>query len=266
MKDNEKFSERHQQIMAILRDRKAASVSALALMLGISEVTVRKDLSYLEEQGLLHRVHGSAILVNPYINDRSMAEKEMICAEEKMAIGKYATTLIGMRDTIMINSGSTTQYFANEIEVKDSLTAIAASFNVATTLVQKGNVEVIQLGGVVREASMSVLGPFADQMLQMCTASKLFLGVDGIDSDFGITTTNHMEAHLQRMMINGCQKVVVLADHTKFNRRGYIRICELDKVDIIVTDWQAPLNTVQEIRDKGVDVIVVDRNGKALES
>jgi DeoR family transcriptional regulator of aga operon len=258
---SQNLTERHQQIMDIMRHQNAISVTALAALLKVSEVTIRKDLSYLEGQKLLYRVHGSAILVNRYINDRSMAEKEQLCADEKLAIGQFAATLVGPRDTIMITSGTTTQYFANEISVKDSLTAITSTFNVATTLVGKGNVEVIQLGGVVRETSLSVLGPFAEQMVNMFSASKIFLGVDGIDLDFGITTTNHMEAHLHRMMMGCAQKVIVLADFTKFNRRGYIKICDIDNIDHIITDKQAPPDVIEKIRDRGVEVTVVDMDG-----
>jgi DeoR family transcriptional regulator of aga operon len=268
MKEPEKggmhLNDRHQQIMNIMRRQNAVSVAALASMMKVSEVTIRKDLSILEEQKLLYRVHGSAILVNRYINDRSMAEKELLCADEKRAIGKFAATLVTPRDTIMITSGTTTQYFANEISVKDSLTAITSTFNVATALVSKGNVEVIQLGGIVREASMAVLGPFAEQMVQMFAASKIFFGVDGVDLEFGLTTTNHMEAHLQSTMINNAQKVITLADHTKFNRRGYIKICDLENVDHIITDWLAPVDVVERIRDKGIEVTMVDSNGKPI--
>lgn len=267
MKEQEKtinLNERHNRIMEIMRQQNAISVSSLASMLKVSEVTIRKDLSLLEEQHFLYRIHGSAILVNRYINDRSMDEKKSLYADEKRAIGMYAASLVVPRDTIMITSGTTTQAFANEISVNEHLTAITSTFSVASTLASKGNIEVLQLGGIVRESSMSVLGPFAEQMLSTLSCSKLFIGVDGIDIEFGLTTTNHMEAHLHRMMADSAQKVIVLADHTKFNRRGYSQVCGLDRVDQIITDAGTSTNMVGRLRDAGIDVLVVDNDGNLI--
>jgi DeoR family transcriptional regulator of aga operon len=156
------------------------------------------------------------------------------------------------------------QAFTDQITVNDSLTVITSTFHVASKLVNKGNVEVIQLGGILRGVSLSVVGPFAEQMVGMFSASKIFFGVDGIDDDFGFSISNHMEAHLQHTMISNAQKVYCLADHSKFNRRGYIKICDLENVDHIITDWQAPIEIVEKIRDKGIDVTMVDINGEPI--
>lgn len=247
--------------MEFMHQQNAIPVSQLATMLKVSEVTIRKDLSFLEEQNLLYRVHGSAILINRYTNNKTIAEKKRLCINEKRAIGKYAATLIKPRDTIMIASGTTLQSFADQIVVKESLTVISSSFEVSSSMVGKENVDVIQLGGLVRESSMAVMGPFAEQMLSGLSCSKLFLGVDGIDIEFGITTTNHMEAHLHRMMVDTAQKTIVLADHTKFNRRGYSLICSLDQVDEIVTDSEAPHDIIEKLLDSGIDVTIVDADG-----
>ncbi len=263
MNDQEKnhLNERQNKIMEFMHQQNAIPVSQLATMLKVSEVTIRKDLSFLEQQNLLYRVHGSAILINRYTNNKTIVEKKRLCINEKRAIGKYAATLIMPRDTIIIASGTTMQSFADQIIVKESLTVISSSFEVSSSLVAKENVDVIQLGGLVRESSMAVMGPFAEQMLSGLSCSKLFLGVDGIDLDFGITTTNHMEAHLHRIMVDTAQKTIVLADHTKFNRRGYSQICSMDQVDEIVTDSEAPHDIVEKILDAGIDVTIVDNEG-----
>lgn len=118
MKDTDKvihLNERQNRIMEIMRQQNAVSVATLSSLMKVSEVTIRKDLTMLEEQHMLYRVHGSAILVNRYINDRSVAEKEKLYADEKHAIGVYAARLIGPDDTIMIASGTTTLAMAREI-------------------------------------------------------------------------------------------------------------------------------------------------------
>ena len=155
-------NERHRKIMALLHQQTSLSVSQLAHMLGVSEVTIRKDLTLLEQQQMLYRVHGSAILANPYIQERHVNDKEKLCSDQKRAIGAYAARLVEPRDTILIASGTTTLAMAREIREVEELTAITTSLSVATTLAENDECTVIQLGGVLRNSSFSVVGPFAE--------------------------------------------------------------------------------------------------------
>ena len=204
--------ERHARILALLQQNGSISVTQLAEQFRVSEVTIRKDLSYLEQQKKLYRTHGSAILLSPYISDRHVSEKEKRNVEEKQAIGKAAAALIEQNDSIIIASGTTMTFLAREIRPAGRLTVITASVPVTQILSQNEQTDVIQLGGITRSSSVSVVGPFAEQMLRSFNCSKLFIGVDGIDPDFGLTTTNMLEASLNRAMIDAAQKVVVLAD------------------------------------------------------
>lgn len=145
MNDQEKnhLNERQNKIMEFMHQQNAIPVSQLATMLKVSEVTIRKDLSFLEQQNLLYRVHGSAILINRYTNNKTIVEKKRLCINEKRAIGKYAATLIMPRDTIIIASGTTMQSFADQIIVKESLTVISSSFEVSSSLVASRSLKVI---------------------------------------------------------------------------------------------------------------------------
>ena len=118
--------------------------------------------------------------------------------------------------------------------------------------------DVIQLGGITRSSSVSVVGPFAEQMLRSFNCSKLFIGVDGIDPEFGLTTTNMLEASLNRAMIDAAQKVVVLADSSKFGRRGFSKICDLESVDRIITDNRVQPLYLDRLRERGIEVTVVE--------
>lgn len=254
---NMTLPERHSSIMEILRQQSSVSVAVLAEQLKVSEVTIRKDLTLLEGRNMLYRAHGSAILINPYINDRHVNEKEKLFAEEKRAIGLYAASLITRDDSILIASGTTMLSLAREIQAKGHLTAITAAVNVASVLSKDKDIDVIQLGGIVRNSSVSVVGPYAEQMLQNFSCSKLFIGVDGIDIEFGLTTTNMMEANLNRVMMNSAQKVIALADSSKFGRRGFSRICAIEEIDHIITDDKIPQHTLDALRDLGIEVSVV---------
>ena len=249
--------ERHNRILALLQQNGSISVVQLAELFKVSEVTIRKDLSFLEQQKKLYRTHGSAILISPYISDRHVNEKEKKVAE-KRAIGAKAASLVAQDDSIIIASGTTMAFLAREIKPVGHLTVITAAVPVTSILSQDTNVDVIQLGGITRSSSVSVVGPFAEQMLGNFNCSKLFVGVDGIDLEFGLTTTNMLEAALNRVMMNAAQKVIVLADSSKFGRRGFSKICDLEAVDRIITDNGIQPLYLDRLRERGIEVIVVD--------
>lgn len=251
-------NERHRRIMALLHQQTSLSVSQLAHMLGVSEVTIRKDLTLLEQQQMLYRVHGSAILANPYIQERHVNDKEKLCSDQKRAIGAYAARLVEPRDTILIASGTTTLAMAREIREVEELTAITTSLSVATTLAENDECTVIQLGGVLRNSSFSVVGPFAEQMLRQFSCSKLFFGVDGFDLNYGVTTTNLMGGHLALMMIETVQKVIALVDSSKFGRRGFCKMCDVDRIDMVITDDGVSPIVVEQLQEAGIDVRIVE--------
>jgi len=255
-----KNTDRHKIILRQLEDGGFVNVQELSKQLNVSEVTIRKDLKLLEDKKLLFRTHGGATKSNPYTNDRPVAEKEKLNATEKQQIGLAAATLIGHNDSIIIASGTTMLALARSINAGKHLTVITSALNVAIELSQHANVEVIQLGGQLRSSSSSVTGSYSEVMLQDMACSMLFLGVDGIDPEIGLTTTNLMEARLNQKMIEAAQTVVVLADSTKFGKRGLGKICPLDQVQHIITDSGISLIMLKILQEKGIAVTVVKKN------
>ena len=228
--------ERHQLILDTLMKHESIQVSDLSSLLGVSTVTIRKDLTELEKGSKLYRSHGKAILINPYINNRSINEKERLFREEKKEIGKYAASLITKDDSIIIASGTTVLALARCIRPIHKLTVISASLQVSEILGVNEAVDIVQLGGTLRHSSLSAVGKYAESPLSEFSCSKLFLGVDGIDIDFGITTTDIREADLNKVMMHSAQKTIVLADSSKFRRRGFSKIANMDEIDLIITD------------------------------
>ncbi|MDR1983658.1 MAG: DeoR/GlpR family DNA-binding transcription regulator [Prevotellaceae bacterium] len=251
------LTERHSQILDILHKQGSVSVLDLANQLDVSSVTIRKDLSFLEQKELLYRTHGSAILINPYINDRHVNVKEKLYMEEKRLIGIRAAELITTNDSIIIASGTTIHAFARQIQTKEHLTVISAALNVTNILARNKNIDIIQLGGFVRNTSLSTVGNYAEKMLEDFSCSKLYIGVDGIDLDYGLTTTNAMEATLNRVMMKVSQKTIVLADSSKFGRRGFSKICDLNSVDHIITDKNISQKTLDGLHEHGIEVSIV---------
>ena len=252
------LSSRHASILDILQLQGSVSVTDLAERLEVSEVTIRKDLTTLERQNKLYRTHGRAIPISPYIGDRHINEKEKQFVLEKRAIGKMAASMVKEHDSILIASGTTILYMAKELADTGNLTIISASVSASSLLSQNKNVDVVQLGGLVRESSVSVVGSFAEDMLRYFNCNLLFMGADGVDLEFGVTTTNMMEANLNRMMMDAAQQTVLLVDSSKFGKKGFSKICDCDKVDRIITDSKIPQIYLESLQDLGIEVTVVN--------
>ena len=250
--------QRHEMIMEELIKHGTVLVADLVSMLNVSAVTVRKDLTELEKSDKLYRSHGKAVLVNPYINNRSVNEKEKLATDEKHAIGREAARLITRNDSICIASGTTVHALARNIIPIHKLTVVSASLPVSNILSAHENIDIYQLGGVLRHSSLSVVGEYASMILERCSFSKLYMGVDGIDFDFGITTTEMREAALNQKMMAAAQKTIVLADSSKFGRRGFARIADMDAVDIIITDSGVSPKVVKRIEDLGIELIIAE--------
>jgi len=249
--------DRHKQILKKLKADGFVTVNDLSEEFNVSLVTIRKDLKLLEEKKLLFRSHGKAIPVNPYITENPVQIKEKINATEKNKIAMAAVQTLEPHDSIIIASGTSVIEFARQIKPLEGLTVLSASLSTALILAKNKDIEVMQLGGVVRPSSASVIGPIGEKMLAEFTFTKLFLGVDGIDLEYGLTTTNLMEASLNKAMIKAAQKIIVLADASKFNKKGFGRICELNEVDQIITDSNIDAKTKSRLIELGVELTIV---------
>lgn len=250
--------ERQALILELLMQHDSILVTDLATHLNVSSVTIRKDLTDLEREKKLYRNHGKAILIDPYIDNRNVSEKEKLYVEEKRLIGMKAANLIAPKDSILIASGTTMHALARSIAPADELTVITASMEVSNILASEKNICIIQLGGILRHSSLSVVGKYAENILADFSCSKLFIGVDGIDLDFGITTTNMMEASLNRVMMQTAQKTIVLADSSKFGRRGFSKIADMEDTDHIITDSKIPPSTALRIEEMGIELTIAD--------
>lgn len=251
------IAERHKYILETLHQAGYVSVAELSKELNVTMVTVRKDLKILEDKGHLFRTHGSATPAAPYVNDRPVQEKKLVHVEQKISIAKKAAEFLQDNDAIIIGSGTTVLAFSQAIPKNLPLTVLTGAMNVTMALMDNLAIELVQLGGVVRKSSSSVVGHYAEEMIRGFACSKLFLSVDGIDLEFGLTTTNMMEAHLNMQMIRSVQKTIILADSSKFGKKGFGKIAALEDVDVIITDRGLSEHYIQKLEEKGIEVILV---------
>jgi DeoR family transcriptional regulator of aga operon len=253
------ITDRHQFILKKLTEKGKVSIPQLINEMEVSGVTIRKDLKLLEEKKLLFRTRGGGSINNPYAVERPIDEKEFIKSDEKKKIAKTALSLIGQNDSIIIASGTTVFELARQLHPEKRIIVITPALKVALELCNRPNVEVLQLGGLVHQSSSSTAGSFAEKILDELSCGVLFLGVDGIDLEYGLTITNITEASLNQRMIKLAHTVVVMADSSKFDRRGLGKICDLNQIDYIITDDEVSRDTVNKIETSGVKVIIADK-------
>ena len=254
------IAERHKYILDKLNEYGFIRITDVADELGVTKVTIRNDVKILESKGLLYKVHGSARLANPHIADRDLETKSLLNRDAKQRIADRAVKLIGESDSIMISAGSTTYALAEAIHnnpPQGVLNVVTPFLKVSELLCELENVRVEQLGGRIHHKSCATLGENASLTLGNMVCSKFFVGVDGFDPDFGITTSTIEEALLSRKMMAAASKAIVIADSSKFGHHGFGRITAIDGVDVVITDTDISPEMVKIIEEAGIELITV---------
>jgi DeoR family transcriptional regulator of aga operon len=251
------IDERRQHILGLIQRDGRVLISELSNALGISRITIRKDLDYLESKGLLRRSHGGALPAHgSAMLDPSLHEKELRRSEEKLRIATAASSLVTEDMCIILDSGTTTTAIARELRRFRRLTVVTNAVNIATELAGTG-FEIILTGGILRENSSSLVGPLAQDALHEIHADILFLGVDGFDVKNGVMTPNLLESRVNRAMVEAAARVVAVCDSTKFARRSLARIAPISAIHSVITDDQIASEDFEALTAAGIEVIRV---------
>lgn len=249
------IDERRQHVLDLVHRNGRVLVSELSETLGISRITIRKDLDYLESRGLLHRTHGGALSVEGNaLLDPSLGEKEQKQFKEKLCIAAAAAGLVEEGLCIILDSGTTTTAIARELRRFSHLTVITNALNIASELAGT-NFEVILTGGTLRKNSFSLVGPLAEDMLKEMHADILFLGVDGFDTKIGVTTPNVLESRVNRAMVGAAKRVIAVCDSTKFNRRSLALIVPPSAIHTVITDKGLGDEDAESLATVGIEVV-----------
>ncbi len=245
---------RRAMILNLLESNNEVFVTELSKTMHISEVTIRKDLTILQNRNLLVRTRGGAIRrpVENQNEDTAIGQKRMFNFREKERIGAFAATLIQDGDNIMLDSGTTTLEIARHLDRFTNLTIITNAMNIATELMRYKRFTVIILGGHVRINSHSTVGPLALNTLSHFSNYKLFLGVDSFSLDAGISTPSLEEAMLNQAMIAQARETIAVFDSSKFNKRSFCHIANAEQVQAIVTDNNLPQGMASRLKEKNV--------------
>lgn len=250
--------QRREQILDLLVKQGIVRVTDLVPELGVSAVTIRNDLSALEEQGLVTRSYGAATLTRTPPPEQSMRQKDALNTPLKEHIGAAAARLVEAGDNLIIDSGTTTLHLARHLPDRRPVTVMTNGLNIAWELADKPGVELMLTGGLLRKQSLSIQGAQAEACLHAYNFDKLFLGVDGLDLQFGITTHHEAEASLNHRMVERAKKVIVLTDASKFGRVSLHRIVTLDRVHTVITDAGISPEYREGLQRLGIEVIIAE--------
>ena len=223
----------------------------------VSEVTIRNDLLHFEKKGLLHRTRGGALRDQRVTIDHNLKDKSKKHLIEKQKIAKKAREFIKDGDSIILDSGTTTQEIAKRFADVSDLTVITNGINVAAEIARNTNLRLIMPGGMLRQNSLSLVGKLAENSLRQFNCDKLFLGVDGIDFAYGISTPNIEEAHLNQVMIDIAQEIFVVTDSSKFLKRSFAYIAAVSCINTLITDSNIPQSEYDALLNLGVKVVLV---------
>lgn len=251
-----KIQERRKFILDSIVKQGFVKVSTLAERFGVTQTTIRKDLTFLENEGYLYRAYGSALPAAAPLKDISLNKKILINMDRKVKIAKAAQSLIEENDSIIIASGSTMALFAETIKPKGRLNVVSSSVNISTELGEIEGITVMQIGGILFSNTMSVIGNDAIEAVRNVFCSKLFFGVDGMDIEQGVTCGTIEEADLTRQMMKSSKKKIILSDSSKLGQLGFARICGFDEIDYLITDRDFPEEARTRLEGLGVKVII----------
>ena len=249
--------ERRTKILELLEKHGQVAVPDLSKRFKTSEVTIRNDLKALHERGLIRRAHGGAVKAATVSMDPSLKVKAELHADEKRRIGAAAADMINDGDSIILDSGTTTQQIARQIKHKKDLKVITNGLNIAMELFGAKDIQLIFLGGVIRQNSLSAVGHFAEDILAQLSADKLFLAVDACDLDFGLSTPNVEESQVNQVMARIAREKILVADSSKFGKRSLSRIVPLSDIDVIVTDRGLPSDLQNDLRARELKLVLV---------
>jgi len=248
--------ERQQQILALLARKQRITVSQICDQFSVSEATARRDLELLAEQGRLQRVYGGAILERRAAPEQPVLVRSQDQAEEKRRIGAVAASLVGEGETLFLGSGTTALQVAQPLRERGGLTVITNSLPVVNALAGLAGIQMIVLGGMLRDSELSFIGHIAEQALAEVRADKVIIGIHAIDLQDGLTNDYLPETLTDRAILRCGREIIVVADHSKFGSSATAFLAPLSVVHKIVTDSGTPQEYVAALEDLGIQVMI----------
>ncbi len=252
-------SMRRRQILEHLQQTGGMRLSELSRALSVSEMTIRRDLEFLQQQGLVERVHGGAVLRQRGTEEPGFAKKALLHQAEKEAIARRAAQLIQPGCAVALSAGTTTWHLARLLATRHDITVVTNSMSAWSEFRQVDNPDltVILTGGEYLTPSNALVGPTAEAAIRSLYFDILFLGVHGLDPVAGLTTPNISEAETNRVFISRSRRLVVLADHTKWRTASLCTMADLSRIDTLITDSGLNEEAKKQLRNVVGELLIV---------
>lgn len=257
-----KQQSRFTAILTKLQQTGAVTVDSLSEELAVSLVTIRRDLDQLAADGLLQRTHGGAVSIEPlfyepFKNDRSFQAQLERFADEKRRIGRAAAALIQPGETISVSPGTTTMEVIRGLPLNQNITVVTNTVNIAMELSKRKDLNVFVTGGHLHGDWFTLVGPTATQSLERMLVHTMFIGLDGIDVEMGLSSLIPEEADVIAAMVRIARRRIAVADHSKIGVVAGWRICQIKDLHTLITDTGATEKMVDPFRRLGIEVIRV---------
>jgi|TARA_Y100000310_G_scaffold13551_1_gene13810 DeoR/GlpR family transcriptional regulator of sugar metabolism len=246
-------SERREQLRKVIAEKGAARIGLLCEMLDSSPATVRRDLQFLHDRGIVERVHGGALSVGRGNEEPPFNDKASIYLSEKRKIAHKAASIIESEDTVYLDGGSTTLQLARLISDRKDLTVVTNSFKSALEFSESG-CRLILVGGEFRRRSQTIVGALTSHVLGNINVDKAFMGTMGFSRRHGLTTTEPNESYTKKLAVSRAQKVYLLADSHKGGKVFLSNSGGLESIDVLITDKGLSKDYKIYLRELGVEV------------
>lgn len=252
---------RQQEIVKILSENKVENITSLSKIIGVSEMTIRRDLGKLEKGGDIIRVYGGAKIRTKNLYDPSIGERLMQNIKEKKTIGMKAAEFIEDGDVVAFDASTTALEIVNNIKNRKELTVITNNIALSIELSESKDIAIMLLGGMVRKSSLSLVGSWLPKMLKHINIDKFFVSSSALSFKEGLTDATIEEVEAKKAIIDRSAEIFVIADHTKINKVSTFNVCNYKIIDKIITDGLAEFTKEQKkclkkFEEKNVDVII----------
>ncbi|MCL2489810.1 MAG: DeoR/GlpR family DNA-binding transcription regulator [Propionibacteriaceae bacterium] len=250
-------AERRRRLVSIIVAHGSALTAQLASSLGVSEVTIRSDLAYLERTGSVRRTHGGAVATTQGELIANFATRAVLNWDAKLRIARAAAALIRPGEAIIVDAGTTTYALAQAVKPNLGITVFTHGINVAQQFASLGDCDVFVLGGVLSSDNAETIDDGHDHRLDDVVAHYAFLGAGAVDADFDVTEASFGLVTSKRNMARAARRKVLLADSSKWSIRSHVKAMPLASFDIVITDDDLPKKDQSRIRDLGIDLRLV---------
>lgn len=249
--------ERLSRIIDYIQKNQYVNIHQLVAEFSVSKATIRRDLEVLAANGVILLTHGGAKYKKETESELPYDEKRKTNSDEKSRIGKAACDLIQEGDTVIIDTGTTTREMVKYLLGRQHIHVITNDVMIAAELAVNTAIDLTLTGGNIRKGYYTLCGYYAENFIKQLHADILFLSLDSIDSEFGCTILNMDEVVTKQRMMKAAERIVSLCDHTKYQSKALLKVCELSEIDLFITGCELPEDTYHSFKEKGYELKLV---------